>query len=134
MQPDVTHNGRWRRFFHDCSELVADCHPLLESGHLTRVAGLVMEAVGLKLAVGSGCTVLLPNGNSVAAEVVGFSGDRLFLMPATDVYGLAPGAKVVPAEIAGVLPKTAAVQHPQRRSADCTKPVSYTHLTLPTIY
>jgi flagellum-specific ATP synthase len=121
MQPVATRNERWSRFFRDCSEYVSVCHPVLASGHLTRVAGLVMEAVGLKLAVGSGCTVLLPNGNSVAAEVVGFSGDRLFLMPATDVYGLAPGSKVVPAETPGALPKTTAVQHPRRRASDSTK-------------
>ncbi len=125
--PHTTHSARWRGFLQDCSQLVAIADPLQASGHLTRVAGLVMEAVGLKLAVGSGCTVLLPNGNSVAAEVVGFSGDRLFLMPATDVYGLAPGAKVVAAEIAAVLPKPASVQHPRRRAADRAKhvPVGY---------
>jgi flagellum-specific ATP synthase len=32
------------------------------SGRVTRVAGLVMECVGLKLAVGSACTIPLPNG------------------------------------------------------------------------
>ena len=117
----MAHSERWRRFFDDCSQLVAISQPLLASGRLTRVAGLVMEAVGLKLAVGSGCTVLLPNGNSVAAEVVGFSGDRLFLMPATDIYGLAPGAQVVPAETAGVLPKPTRVPHPRRRAVDRAK-------------
>ena len=118
MEPGMTDSGRYRGFFQDCSQLVAVSNPLLTSGHLTRVAGLVMEAVGLKLAVGSGCTVLLPNGNNVAAEVVGFSGDRLFLMPATDVYGLEPGAKVVPAEAAEVLPRLGGAQHPRRRASD----------------
>jgi len=125
--PVAAHSERWRRFFQDCSNLVATSNPLLTSGHLTRVAGLVMEAVGLKLAVGSGCTVLLPNGNSVEAEVVGFSGDRLFLMPATDVYGLAPGAKVVPAEAAEAPPTLSSVQRPRRRAADRARhvPVGY---------
>ena len=36
----------------------------------------------------------MAGGQQVDAEVVGFSGDRLYLMPATDVYGLAPGATV----------------------------------------
>ncbi len=57
-----------------------------------------MEAVGIRLAVGSSCVVYLPDGHDVDAEVVGFSGDKLFLMPSSDVYGLVPGAKVVPAE------------------------------------
>ena len=124
MESRMTHSAHCRSFLQDCGQLVAISSPLQISGTLTRVAGLVMEAVGLKLAVGSGCTVFLPNGNSVAAEVVGFSGDRLFLMPSNDVYGLAPGAKVVPAEITGELPKAASVQHPRRRAADRAKHVA----------
>lgn len=53
-----------------------------------------MEAVGIKAPVGSVCVVSLPDGHTVDAEVVGFSGERLLLMPSTDVYGVHPGAKV----------------------------------------
>ena len=60
-----------------------------------------MEASGLRLGVGNGCTVLMPNGNNVEAEVVGFHGDRP-LMPANDVRGLSPGAKVIPWDHAGL--------------------------------
>lgn len=95
--------------------------PVLMSGRLTRVAGLVMEATGLKLAVGSGCTVQLPNGHAVEAEVVGFSGDKLFLMPASEVYGLIPGAAVIPVEVPQVLPKNGRVSHPRRRGSDRAK-------------
>src|SRR5450756_1351748 len=98
-------NERWRSYLRDCGEIVSQTNPERVSGRLTRVAGLVMEATGLKLAVGSGCAVELPNGSAVDAEVVGFSGDKLFLMPANDVYGLVPGAKVVPVEIAHALPR-----------------------------
>jgi flagellum-specific ATP synthase len=89
---------RRRQYLKDCRTVVSATSPFLASGRLTRVAGLVMEAVGLKLAVGSGCIVYLPDGQRVDAEVVGFSGEKLFLMPSTDVYGLVPGARVVPAE------------------------------------
>jgi len=68
------------------------------SGRVTRVAGLVMEAVGLKLPVGSPCTVPLPNGMLIEAEVVGFQDDRLFLMPQSDVEGIVPGTRVYPFE------------------------------------
>ena len=114
-------NERWRSFLHDCSELVAQTNPVMVSGRLTRVAGLVMEATGLKLAVGSGCSVELPNGSSVDAEVVGFSGDKLYLMPANDVYGLVPGAKVVPVEIAQTLPRNGGGVRPRRRGSDRAK-------------
>ena len=89
----------WRNYLYDCREAVASNTPWVVTGRLTRVAGLVMEAVGLKLAVGSGCIVALPGGHKVDAEVVGFSGEKLFLMPSTDVYGLVPGAKVTPSDI-----------------------------------
>ncbi len=91
-------------FLHNCSEAVSVAPRQASCGRLTRVAGLVMEAVGLRLAVGSGCLVYLPDGHAVEAEVVGFSGDKLFLMPSTDVYGLTPGARVVAAEAPALFP------------------------------
>jgi len=114
-------NERWRSFLRDCSELVTQTNPLSVSGRLTRVAGLVMEATGLKLAVGSSCSVDLPNGSAVDAEVVGFSGDKLFLMPANDVYGLVPGAKVVPVETVQALPRNGGGIRPRRRGTDRAK-------------
>ncbi len=65
------------------------------SGRLTRAVGLVLEAVGLQLPVGSDCLIELPPGypqRHAEAEVVGFAGDRLFLMPQSEVAGLLPGA------------------------------------------
>ncbi|VTU20465.1 flagellar protein export ATPase FliI [Variovorax sp. RA8] len=67
------------------------------SGRLTRAVGLVLEAVGLQLPVGSDCLIELPPGypqRHAEAEVVGFAGDRLFLMPQSEVAGLIPGARV----------------------------------------
>lgn len=81
-------------YLRDCQEAVGQITPWRTSGRLTRVAGLVMEASGLKLATGVSCRVVMPGGQQVDAEVVGFSGERLFLMPSTDIYGLAPGAHV----------------------------------------
>ncbi|HUW50932.1 MAG TPA: flagellar protein export ATPase FliI [Sulfuricella sp.] len=89
---------RWNVFLRECGEAVVAVKPWIVTGRLTRVAGLVMEAVGLRLAVGASCTVHLPDGHDVDAEVVGFSGEKLFLMPSTDVYGLVPGAKVTPVD------------------------------------
>lgn len=118
------HTPLWRDFLQNCQRLIEPANSFLVSGTLTRVAGLVMEAVGLKLAVGTSCIVYLPNGNSVTAEVVGFSGERLFLMPSGDIYGLTPGAKVVPTEYTGAMPRIGTTQHPRRRAADRTKHIS----------
>ncbi|MFM9924769.1 flagellar protein export ATPase FliI [Variovorax sp. H27-G14] len=76
---------------------VAQCTTTTASGRLTRAVGLVLEAVGLQLPVGSDCLIELPPGNAqryAEAEVVGFAGDRLFLMSQTEVAGLVPGARV----------------------------------------
>src|SRR5690242_1906985 len=83
-----------------------------------------MEAVGLKLPVGNGCYVLTPSGKRVDAEVVGFSGDRLFLMPSTDIYGLKPGALVVPVDPAITrVPRMGEDFVPRRRAEDRAKQV-----------
>ena len=119
------HLEHWRNFVSDCREVVGTVKPWIPTGRLTRVAGLVMESVGLKLAVGSSCIVELPGGLSVDAEVVGFSGDRLFLMPSTDVYGLTPGARVVPIETGElVTPKPRATMTRKRRAEDRARQVN----------
>lgn len=91
------HAQYWRACLQDGRKVIAQGRPLLVSGRLTKVTGLVMEAVGLKMAVGGTCIIELGNHN-VEAEVVGFSGEKLFLMPENDVHGLIPGARVIPLE------------------------------------
>ncbi len=77
------------------SALIAPGVPLSLSGRLVRVSGLVMEATGLRLPLGSVCRVR--DGEQMTeAEVVGFSRGRLFLMPTGDLQGLSPGAVVEP--------------------------------------
>ena len=65
-------------------------------GTLTRMVGLTLEAAGCEAAVGDRCDILSSAGTRVEAEVVGFSGSRLFLMPTADAFGLSPNARVVP--------------------------------------
>ena len=93
------------------------------SGRIVKVTGLVMEAVGIKLPVGSACQIHLPNDVKIEAEVVGFDGDRLFLMPQSDLDGVVPGAAVVP--VASALHQDP--NQPHRRTNDRTKrlPVGY---------
>ena len=77
-------------------------------GVLTRMIGLTLEAAGCQAAVGDRCDVMTSDGASIEAEVVGFSGDRLYLMPTGDVHGIKPNARVIPrlgAETAAVGPQ-----------------------------
>jgi len=62
------------------------------------MVGLTLEAVGLNVSVGNQCRVMMPNGNTVETEVVGFAEDKTFLMPVQKMEGLQPGSKVVPVE------------------------------------
>ena len=64
----------WCGFLDNCREAASQSLPLLPSGHLTRINGLVMEASGLKLPLGSSCRILPVGGSPIEAEVVGFNG------------------------------------------------------------
>jgi flagellum-specific ATP synthase len=70
--------------------------PLVVQGRLVRMVGLTMEAAGCQAAVGDRCQVVRAGGAPLHTEVVGFSGDRLLLMPIGEVRGVAPNARVVP--------------------------------------
>ncbi len=91
------HLAAWRGALDQARGDVGRSVPTLACGRLTRAVGLVLEAVGLQLPVGSDCLIELPAGavrRHAEAEVVGFAGDRLFLMPQSEVAGLLPGARV----------------------------------------
>ena len=94
MNHDV---ARWTEFLGDACRRVDAGSTLEVRGTLTRLTGLVLEAVGIRVPVGSQCLVSLEGQSPVLAEVVGFSNDRAFLMPAGDVHGLTSGASVTPA-------------------------------------
>ncbi len=119
----MTNVVQLRKYLQECRQVASTTSPLICSGRLTRVTGLVMEAVGLRLAVGSCCTIELPGGNSAEAEVVGFSDDRLYLMPASDTYGVTPGARVLPMEMPAEKPRVNDPPRPRRRAADFAKHV-----------
>ncbi len=121
---DAADNGHleaWNTFLGNCQKAAARAAPLLPSGHLTRINGLVMEAAGLKLPLGSSCRILPIGGSPVEAEVVGFNGERLFLMPSEDVYGLSPGARVVALEMPAYRPKIGQDLPARRRAVDRAK-------------
>lgn len=116
--PDAQRLGR---YLADCGAFARAATPFEIHGRLTRVAGLVMEATGLRLPIGATCVIEQGPGQTVEAEVVGFAGERLFLMPAGDPFGLQPGAAVRPLDPQPPLPSLEARRHPWRRASDRTK-------------
>ena len=112
---------RWQRYLTDLQDFAAAPQPLQMQGTLTRVAGLVLEAMGVRLPVGSVCEVQTSGAGGmppVFAEVVGFSGDRAYLMPTGEVHGLSSGALVRPRPVPAIAPRLGAENHPWRRSED----------------
>ena len=84
----IATDADWHRLFADYRAFARVARPFALTGRLTRVAGLVMEASGLRLPVGSVCSVTPEGAAPLEAEVVGFADDRLFLMPLADTIGL----------------------------------------------
>ena len=117
------HTARWLRFLDNCRVAAGNAQPLWPVGRLTRINGLVMEAAGLKLPLGSSCRIFPLGGAPVEAEVVGFAGEKLYLMPSDDVYGLAPGSRVVAFDSAAPPAHVDAPSPHRRRAIDRAKQV-----------
>ena len=115
------HCHEWQTFLSNCREQLTEVAPFQTSGRLTRINGLVMEASGLRLALGASCRIQVPGDGMVEAEVVGFAGERLYMMPTEDVYGLAPGSSVIPLEIPPPPPRIGMSTQPFRRAFDRAK-------------
>ena len=99
----------------DARDRVAQAEPLETRGTLTRLTGLVLEATGIRVPVGSQCMVQMPGHEAILSEVVGFAGEKAFLMPAGDIHGLSSGASVVPATPYMPVPRLGEVSTPVNR-------------------
>ncbi len=110
--------ARWARYLADLQSYATLPQPLESSGTLVRVTGLVLEAAGVRVPVGSICELRADGQPPVPAEVVGFNGDRAFLMPTGELQGLSSGALVQPLPAPHAAPAFGVENHPWRRSED----------------
>jgi flagellum-specific ATP synthase len=94
--PEIRRGANWASKLRASRERLKTPPELALEGRLTRMVGLTLEAAGCRAAVGAHCVVRAPNGADTEAEVVGFAGDRLYLMPIGDIQGLAPDSRVIP--------------------------------------
>jgi flagellum-specific ATP synthase len=94
--PAVMRGPLWMRRLSSYHRRAQRRRPLVVEGRLTRMVGLTLEAQGCRAAIGDRCQVIQSGNAVVETEVVGFAGDRLFLMPLGEVRGLAPHARVIP--------------------------------------
>jgi len=96
--PFPTATSRWKALLDTAIQRVESTEAWHASGRVTKATGLVLETTGLSLAVGAACRIEVSASQQrwADAEVVGFDGHTLYLMPQSDISGLMPGARVVP--------------------------------------
>lgn len=96
LHPRHVHAPLWRHKLSNITQRLDDSPPIIVEGRLTRMVGLTLEAVGCQAAIGSRCLVESINAEPIEAEVVGFAGEHIYLMPTGDMRGIRPNARVIP--------------------------------------
>ena len=77
-------------------DLIEQTDPLPVSGRVAQAVGIVIEGHGPMTSVGELCEVTREDGEgTVLAEVVGFRGDRVLLMPLGEMRGIGPGSRLL---------------------------------------
>ncbi len=75
--------------------LVNETKTVAYKGKIDKIIGMVIESVGPRADIGEVCRIYTSKGNrTINAEVVGFKGDKVLLMPFEDLNGIGPGSPV----------------------------------------
>lgn len=91
---------QWLAQLKSASLRIKSSETITRSGRITKATGLVLEATGLSVALGSVCKIQVCNklDQWAHAEVVGFEGEVIYLMPYHELMGLRAGALVLALE------------------------------------
>lgn len=82
--------------FHRYFKIIEQTNPIRIVGKVTKIIGLVTEAVGPAVSIGSLCEICpADGGRRIKAEVMGFRNNRVLLVPLGEVRGIGPGATVI---------------------------------------
>jgi len=81
-------------------DAIKSCESIKMNGKITQVIGLVIESQGPNVSLGELCYVCsrLDNVEPIPAEVVGFRGGFVLLMPIGEMQGIGPGCEVISAQ------------------------------------
>lgn len=101
MNQPLDFSSRWAGILNHARHRAEQVQPIIVEGRLTRMVGLTLEAIGCRAPVGAQCEVIGSAGDKIEAEVVGFSGQTLYLMPTGHVHGLEQDARVIPRGMVG---------------------------------
>ena len=98
MQQNLQTNRsqNWLKRLKKYESRIEQSQAICVEGKLTRMVGLTMEAMGCHAPIGARCMVVDTDHKPVEAEVVGFSGEKLYLMPTGELRGIVPNARVIP--------------------------------------
>ncbi len=80
--------------FTDYAELVQSSTMFRMDGKVSNVVGLVIEASLPGAIMGELCQIHPQRGALIRAEIVGFKGDKVLLMPLDQTIGISPGSRV----------------------------------------
>jgi len=88
---DLVEKIKWDKYL----EAISSCRSFKLEGKIVKVAGIVAEANGPGLSVGSLCAIKNSHGQNVQAEVIGFNDQKVIIMPFGEMRGLEPGSRIV---------------------------------------
>ena len=82
---------KWDKY----QEALRSCQPIKMEGKIVKVAGIVAQANGPGMSIGSLCCIKNSSGQSMQAEVIGFNDKRVIVMPFGEMRGIEPGSRIV---------------------------------------
>lgn len=97
MSVKVSFCTQWETKIDSAKQKLESASLIRQYGRLVKASGLVLEAIGLKLPLGSNCFVerqLDGKIQAVECEVIGFNGKTLYLMPFESTDGILLDARV----------------------------------------
>jgi len=78
------------------SDLIKRAQTVRVRGRVTELTGLVIKAAVPNVRVGDVCEIMGRGNSSLRAEVVGFQGEEVMLMPLGELKGIGPDSEVIP--------------------------------------
>ncbi len=81
--------------FNKYEAALKSCRPIKMEGKIVKVAGIVAEADGPGMSVGSLCSIKNGDGRNMQAEVIGFNDKSVIVMPFGEMRGIEPGSRIV---------------------------------------
>jgi len=82
---------KWNKY----QEALRYCQPVKMEGKIVKVAGIVAQANGPGMSIGSLCSIKNGSGQNMQAEVIGFNDKRVIVMPFGEMRGIEPGSRII---------------------------------------